>query len=199
MAPCQHCTSIHIQGTYIPLKNLTTGQGRWKLDGRYSELVWKLVSIYSFIISVLSERLGKFLWPHDSHRVHCGGHHLSRAFTGCYSIKWYQLHTDSVNFISQNPLALGLLLIQVCCTVKWGKTFCCSLCFSIKHLTHFCPNWMLLCLKLLHSSVLLDSKDFTRCQNCPPFLPFVLTSELLLFLKNFFYCVIWWGGKRWIQ
>lgn len=32
MAPCQHCTSIHIQGTYIPLKNLTTGQGRWKLD-----------------------------------------------------------------------------------------------------------------------------------------------------------------------
>lgn len=66
--------------------------------------------LYSFIISYPSERLVELLWPHDSYRIHCGGHHLSGVLTGFYllipSSYW-----QNVNFIfiSQKPLALGLL------------------------------------------------------------------------------------------
>lgn len=103
-APCQHCTPIH-KGTYVSLKNPTIGQRRWKLDARYSELIWKLVSIYSFIISDLSERLGALLWPHDSHR-----HHLSGALTGfCVLIPSSYWQNVNFIFISQKTLALGLL------------------------------------------------------------------------------------------
>lgn len=161
---------LHHKGIFVSLKNPTIGQGTWKLDARYGELIWKPVSVYSFIISDLPERLGKLLWPHDSHRVHCGGHHLSGALTGFYllipSSYW-----QNVNFIfiSQKPLALGLLFNPSLLYCEVEKTFFFSLCFSVKHLTHFCPNWMPLCLKLLHSSVLLDSKDLPVVEIVPFF------------------------------